>query len=116
MAGQGSKARALAKEITDGLISLRPPAEGFATCLVSTSGTVLDDGDDVTSPGASTALKPFIAVITSTFRTATTFAAPFSALYWHIGDTAIRLARAMPPRRSGSNRAGIPAIRMGPAI
>src|SRR3954471_21680706 len=39
------------------------------------------------------------------------FAAPFSALYWHIGDTAIRLARVMPPRLSGSNRDGILSIR-----
>jgi 5,10-methylenetetrahydromethanopterin reductase len=62
MAGQGPKARALAKEITDGLISLGGPAEGFATCLVSTSGTVLDDGEDVTSPRASTAVKPLIAL------------------------------------------------------
>jgi 5,10-methylenetetrahydromethanopterin reductase len=46
MAGQGPKARALAKEITNGLISLGGPAEGFETCLVSTSGTVLDDGED----------------------------------------------------------------------
>ena len=44
MAGQGPRARALAKEITDGLISLGGPAEGFDTCLVSTNGTVLDDG------------------------------------------------------------------------
>ena len=50
MAGQGPKARALAKEITDGLISLGGPAEGFETCLVSTNGTVLDDGEDITSP------------------------------------------------------------------
>ena len=50
--GQGPKARALAKEITDGLISLGSPAEGFETCLVSTNGTVLDDGEDVTSPRA----------------------------------------------------------------
>ena len=56
MAGQGPKARALAKEITDGLISLGGPAEGFETCLVSTNGTVLDDGEDVTSPRASTAV------------------------------------------------------------
>jgi hypothetical protein len=28
------------------------------------------------------------------------FATPFSALYRHIGDTAIRLARVMPPRAS----------------
>jgi 5,10-methylenetetrahydromethanopterin reductase len=62
MAGQGPKARALAKEITDGLISLGGPAEGFETCLVSTNGTVLDDGEDVTSPRASTAVKPLIAL------------------------------------------------------
>ncbi|HWY83291.1 MAG TPA: LLM class flavin-dependent oxidoreductase, partial [Roseiarcus sp.] len=62
MAGQGPKARALAKEITDGLISLGDPAEGFETCLVSTNGTVLDDGEDVTSPRASTAVKPLIAL------------------------------------------------------
>src|SRR5438445_5423520 len=62
MAGQGPKARALAKEITDGLISLGGAVEGFATCLVSTGGTVLDDGEDVTSPRASTALKPLIAL------------------------------------------------------
>ena len=53
MAGQGPKARALAKEIADGLISLGGPAEGFETGLVSTNGTVLDDGEDVTSPRAS---------------------------------------------------------------
>lgn len=62
MAGQGPKARALAKEIADGLISLGGPAEGFETCLVSTNGTVLDDGEDVTSPRAATALKPLIAL------------------------------------------------------
>jgi 5,10-methylenetetrahydromethanopterin reductase len=62
MAGQGPKARALAKEITDGLISLGGPAEGFETCLVSTGGTVLDDGEDVTSARASTAVKPLVAL------------------------------------------------------
>ena len=62
MAGQGPKARALAKEIADGLISLGGPAEGFETCLVSANGTVLDVGEDVTSPRASTALKPIIAL------------------------------------------------------
>src|SRR5690242_10050743 len=62
MAGQGPKARALAKEIADGLISLRGPAEGFETCLVSTGGTVLDDGEDLTSPRASTAVKPLVAL------------------------------------------------------
>src|SRR5690349_12010477 len=62
MAGQGPKARALAKEITDGLISLGGPAEGFETCLVSTNGTVLDDGEDVASPRASAAVRPIIAL------------------------------------------------------
>ncbi len=62
MAGQGPKARALAAEITDGLISLGGPAEGFATCLVSTNGTVLDDGEDVTSQRAATALRPIVAL------------------------------------------------------
>ncbi|HUN96303.1 MAG TPA: hypothetical protein VMU69_08700 [Bradyrhizobium sp.] len=62
MAGQGPKARALAKEITDGLISLGGPAEGFEICLVSTGGTVLDDGEDVTSPRATTVLKPLVAL------------------------------------------------------
>jgi 5,10-methylenetetrahydromethanopterin reductase len=62
MAGQGPRARALAKEVADGLISLGGPAEGFETCLVSTNGTVLDDGEDVTSPRAATALRPLIAL------------------------------------------------------
>src|SRR6202142_3428819 len=62
MAGQGPKARALAREIADGLIALGGPAEGFETCLVSANGTVLDDGEDVTSPRASTALKPLVAI------------------------------------------------------
>src|ERR1700744_1215944 len=62
MAGQGPKARALAKGIADGLIALGGPAEGFETCLVSANGTVLDDGEDVTSPRASTAVRPIIAL------------------------------------------------------
>ena len=62
MAGQGPKARALAKEIADGLISLGGPAQGFQTCLVSTNGTVLEDGEDVTSPRSTTALRPIIAL------------------------------------------------------
>jgi len=62
MAGQGPRARALAKEIADGLISLGGPADGFATCLVSTNGTVLDEGEPVTSPRATAALKPIVAL------------------------------------------------------
>lgn len=62
MAGQGPKARALAKEITDGLIALGGPAKGFETCLVSTNGTVLDDDEEITSPRAARAVKPLIAL------------------------------------------------------
>ena len=62
MAGQGPRARALAIEIADGLISLGGAAEGLEYCLVSTGGTVLDDGEDVTSPRVSTAVKPLIAL------------------------------------------------------
>lgn len=62
MAAQGPRARALAKEIADGLISLGGPVEGFAACLVSVSGTVLDDGEDVTTPRVSTAVRPLVAL------------------------------------------------------
>src|SRR5581483_9003566 len=62
MAGQGPKARALAKEIADGLIALGGPAAGFATCLVSANGTVLDEGEAVTSPRAASAVRPIMAL------------------------------------------------------
>jgi 5,10-methylenetetrahydromethanopterin reductase len=62
MAGQGPKARAMSKEIADGLIALGGPAKGFETCLVSTNGTVLDDGEDVNSPRAARAVKPIVAL------------------------------------------------------
>src|SRR6201995_1233216 len=62
MAGQGPRARELGKVISDGIISLGARVEGFETCLVSTGGTVLDDGEDVTSPRASTAVRPLIAL------------------------------------------------------
>ncbi len=62
MAGQGPKARALAAEIADGLISLGAPAPGFATCLVSANGTVLDEGEDVGSPRVAEAVRPLMAL------------------------------------------------------
>jgi 5,10-methylenetetrahydromethanopterin reductase len=62
LASQGPKGRQLAHEIADGLISLGAPATGFDTCLVSVNGTVLDDGEDVTSPRASAAVAPLIAL------------------------------------------------------
>jgi 5,10-methylenetetrahydromethanopterin reductase len=51
----------LAHEIADGLISLGTPAPEFNPCLVSINGTVLDDGEDVTSPRARAALAPLVA-------------------------------------------------------
>ena len=62
MAAGGPRARALAQEICDGMIATGGPAEGFATCLVSANGTVLDEGEDVTSPRASAALRPLVAL------------------------------------------------------
>src|SRR5262249_17669203 len=58
----GPRPRALAKEFAAGPFSLGGPAEGFEACLVPTGGTVLDDGEDVTSPRASTAVKPLVAL------------------------------------------------------
>ena len=62
MASQGPKGRQLASEIADGLISLGAPAPGFNPCLVSVNGTVLDDGEDVTSLRARAALAPLVAL------------------------------------------------------
>ena len=62
MAADGPKGRALAKEITDGLISLAGPAQGFDTCLCSVHGTVMDDGETVASPRVASAVAPLIAL------------------------------------------------------
>ncbi len=61
LASQGPKGRQLAQEVADGLIALGAPAPGFDPCLVSINGTVLDDGEDVTSPRASAAVAPLVA-------------------------------------------------------
>jgi 5,10-methylenetetrahydromethanopterin reductase len=62
LASQGPKGRQLAHEVADGLISLGAPVTGFDTCLVSVNGTVLDDGEAVTSPRVSAAVAPLIAL------------------------------------------------------
>ena len=62
LASQGPKGRQLAHDVADGLISLGAPATGFDTCLVSINGTVLDDGEPVTSARASAAVAPLIAL------------------------------------------------------
>jgi 5,10-methylenetetrahydromethanopterin reductase len=63
LASQGPKGRELAHEVADGLISLGAPATGFDTCLVSANGTVLDDGEEVTSPRVSAAIAPLVALV-----------------------------------------------------
>jgi 5,10-methylenetetrahydromethanopterin reductase len=62
MASQGPKGRELAREVADGLIALGAPAAGFDRCLVSLNGTVLDEGEEVTSNRARAALAPLVAL------------------------------------------------------
>jgi 5,10-methylenetetrahydromethanopterin reductase len=61
LAAQGPKGRDLAREVADGLICLGTPVPGFATCLVSVNGTVLDEGEDVQSPRVRAAAGPLVA-------------------------------------------------------
>jgi 5,10-methylenetetrahydromethanopterin reductase len=61
-AAQGPKGRQLAHEIADGLITMGGAATGFDTCLVLMNGTVLDDGEDVSTPRVRTAIAPLIAL------------------------------------------------------
>jgi 5,10-methylenetetrahydromethanopterin reductase len=63
LAAQGPKGRAVAKEIADGLVSLRSPGMGFNPCLVSVNGTVLDPGETATSPRVRAAVAPLISTI-----------------------------------------------------
>jgi 5,10-methylenetetrahydromethanopterin reductase len=62
LASQGPKGRQLASEIADGLIALGAPSPGFDPCLVSINGTVLDDGEDMSSPRARAAVAPLMAL------------------------------------------------------
>ena len=62
MASQGPKGRDLARDVADGLIALGAPAHGFDRCLVSLNGTVLDEGEAVTSNRARAALQPLVAL------------------------------------------------------
>jgi 5,10-methylenetetrahydromethanopterin reductase len=63
LAAQGPKGRAIAKEIADGLVALRTPAQGFNPCFVSVNGTVLDSGETATSPRVRAAVAPLIAIV-----------------------------------------------------
>ena len=62
LASQGPKGRDLARDVADGLIALGAPAHGFDRCLVSLNGTVLDEGEAVTSNRARAALQPLVAL------------------------------------------------------
>lgn len=61
VAAQGEKGRRLAHDLADGLISLSAPVPGFETCLVSVNGTVLEDGEDLSSPRVRAAAGPMVA-------------------------------------------------------
>jgi 5,10-methylenetetrahydromethanopterin reductase len=63
LAAQGPKGRAVAKEIADGLVTLRNPGQGFNPCLVSINGTVLDPGETAASPRVRAAVGPLISTI-----------------------------------------------------
>src|SRR5215475_2237957 len=51
LAAQGSKGRAVAKEIADGLMALSDLGQGFDPYLVSVNGTVLDPGEPARARG-----------------------------------------------------------------
>jgi 5,10-methylenetetrahydromethanopterin reductase len=61
LASQGPKGRKLPHEVADGLISLGAPEPGFDPCLVSINGTVLDEGEELTSPRVRAAAGPLVA-------------------------------------------------------
>jgi 5,10-methylenetetrahydromethanopterin reductase len=60
-ASQGPKGRRLAAEIADGLITMGAPANGFNPSLVSINGSVLDDGEDISSARVQRVLAPLVA-------------------------------------------------------
>ena len=61
LAAQGPKGRALAREISDGLIALGTPEPGFDPCVVSLNGTVLEEGEELDSPRVRAAAGPLVA-------------------------------------------------------
>ncbi len=59
----GPKGREVAKEVADGLMYMGGDATGFDNAILMTSGTVLDDGEDLTSERVLQAIGPWTAVL-----------------------------------------------------
>jgi 5,10-methylenetetrahydromethanopterin reductase len=55
----GPKGLGVARELADGVMNMFTPAEGFAERVQMVSGTVLDDGESVTSARAAAAIGPW---------------------------------------------------------
>jgi 5,10-methylenetetrahydromethanopterin reductase len=63
LGANGPKGCAIAREIADGIICAgAPPEPGFETCAVLSFGTVLDDGEELTSPRVMDAAGAAMAV------------------------------------------------------
>jgi 5,10-methylenetetrahydromethanopterin reductase len=59
----GPKGLQVAEELGDGIVSLFSPHPGFAECAVLTFGTVLEDGEDVTSQRVIETAGPALAAL-----------------------------------------------------
>jgi 5,10-methylenetetrahydromethanopterin reductase len=61
VAANGPKGIAVAHELGDGVLCMQEPVPGFDWCAVVGGGTVLDPGEDVTSPRVFATLAPTLA-------------------------------------------------------
>jgi 5,10-methylenetetrahydromethanopterin reductase len=59
----GPKGVQIAREVADGLMFMNGPVSGFDTAIQMTSGTVLDDGEDLQSSRVLEAVGPWSAVM-----------------------------------------------------
>jgi 5,10-methylenetetrahydromethanopterin reductase len=63
VAANGPRGLAVARELGDGVMCVGAPQEGFDWCSMLVFGTVLDDGEDLSSPRVFEAIGPGISVI-----------------------------------------------------
>jgi 5,10-methylenetetrahydromethanopterin reductase len=63
IAANGPKGLKVARELGDGVMCVGSPQSGFAWCALLAFGTVLDDGEDPSSPRALAAAGPALAVV-----------------------------------------------------
>lgn len=59
----GPKGTQIAREVADGIMTMGGDMSGFDTAIQMTSGTVLDDGEDLSSPRVLEAVGPWTAVM-----------------------------------------------------